>query len=131
MLPASPAGTLQAGTPAASARPCERAAEAAGCGAARAARREYTAYEEVAADYRSGALHPGDLKPALARALNAILQPVRDHFAGDERARKLLAQARPCVRGPCRSRVRVRCSLFRRKPAWQHLCDPVSVPDAV
>jgi len=57
----------------------------------------------VAADYGSGALHPGDLKPALARALNAILQPVRDHFAGDERARKLLAQARPCAR----RRVRV------------------------
>ena len=54
--------------------------------------REYTTYEEIEADYRSGALHPGDLKPALAKALNAILQPVRDHFANDERARKLLTQ---------------------------------------
>ena len=54
--------------------------------------REYVTYEEVVADYGSGALHPGDLKPALAKALNAILQPVRDHFATDERAKKLLAQ---------------------------------------
>ena len=58
--------------------------------------REYTTYEELAADYGSGALHPGDLKPALAKALNAILQPVRDHFASDERAKKLLAQVPPC-----------------------------------
>ncbi len=54
-------------------------------------RREYTSYEEVVGDYGSGALHPGDLK-----ALNAILQPVRDHFAADERAKKLLAQVRSC-----------------------------------
>ncbi len=59
-------------------------------------RREYTSYEEVVEDYGSGALHPGDLKPALAKALNAILQPVRDHFAADERAKKLLAQVRSC-----------------------------------
>ena len=59
-------------------------------------RREYTSYEEVVRDYGSGALHPGDLKPALAKALNAILQPVRDHFAADERAKKLLAQVRSC-----------------------------------
>ena len=58
--------------------------------------REYTSYEELTADYGSGALHPGDLKPALAKALNAILQPVRDHFASDERAKKLLAQVVPC-----------------------------------
>ncbi len=89
------------------------------------ARREYTAYEEVAADYGSGALHPGDLKPALARALNAILQPVRDHFAGDERARKLLAQARPCARR--RVRVASQCSLSWRQRAWQLLCAPGSV----
>ena len=58
--------------------------------------REYTSYEEVVEDYGRGALHPGDLKPALAKALNAILQPVRDHFAADERAKKLLAQVRSC-----------------------------------
>ncbi len=36
--------------------------------------RSYTCYEELCEDYRSGALHPGDLKPALAKHLNQILQ---------------------------------------------------------
>jgi hypothetical protein len=36
--------------------------------------RVYTEWEELSADYASGALHPGDLKPALARHLNEILQ---------------------------------------------------------
>jgi hypothetical protein len=36
----------------------------------------------------------GDLKPALAKALNAILQPVRDHFANDKDAAALLKQVR-------------------------------------
>lgn len=30
--------------------------------------------EELIADYESGNLHPGDLKPALAKAINQILQ---------------------------------------------------------
>lgn len=38
----------------------------------------------------------GDLKPALARAINLILQPVRDHFANDPEAKELLKK----VRGP-------------------------------
>ena len=56
--------------------------------------RVYTSYEELAADYASGALHPGDLKPALAAALNAILQPVRDHFENDAEAKALLKQVK-------------------------------------
>ena len=36
----------------------------------------YTAFADLAADYESGALHPADLKPALAKQLNQILQPV-------------------------------------------------------
>lgn len=39
-------------------------------------RRSYSTFEELTADYESGALHPADLKPALAKHLNAILQPV-------------------------------------------------------
>ena len=31
---------------------------------------------DLVADYESGALHPADLKPALAKQLNQILQPV-------------------------------------------------------
>lgn len=30
--------------------------------------------EELIGDYESGALHPADLKPALSKALNVILQ---------------------------------------------------------
>jgi tyrosyl-tRNA synthetase len=57
-------------------------------------RRAYTSAAEMKADFASGALHPGDLKPALARQLNAILQPVRDHFEQDDRARDLLKQVK-------------------------------------
>lgn len=44
--------------------------------------------------YQNGSLHPGDVKAALAEALNALLQPVRDHFATDPEAKKLLADIR-------------------------------------
>lgn len=36
--------------------------------------RTYTKFEELAADYESGSLHPADLKPALSKAVNKILQ---------------------------------------------------------
>ena len=52
--------------------------------------KDYLAYEEVEADFLSEALHPGDVKPALARHLNQILQPVRDHFQNNPEAKKLL-----------------------------------------
>ncbi len=51
--------------------------------------REYLDAAEVQADYLSGALHPSDMKPALAAALNAILQPIRDHLANDAEAKRL------------------------------------------
>jgi len=37
---------------------------------------------------------PADLKPALSRALNQILQPVRDHFVKNPEAAALLKQVR-------------------------------------
>lgn len=40
----------------------------------------YTSVASFKDAYRTGALHPGDLKPNLARKLNEILQPVREHF---------------------------------------------------
>ena len=40
--------------------------------------------------FKAEALHPGDVKPALARHLNKILQPVRDHFTNNPEAKKLL-----------------------------------------
>ena len=58
------------------------------------ARREYTDYAALEADYVSSALHPSDLKPALAAALNTILQPVRDHFENNAEAKDLLKKVR-------------------------------------
>ena len=53
---------------------------------------KYETYEALEADYKSGALHPGDLKPALTKAINSILQPVRDHFKNNNQAKQLLKQ---------------------------------------
>ena len=50
--------------------------------------------EELAEDYKSGALHPKDLKDALAAALNQILEPVRQHFEKDATAKALLKKVR-------------------------------------
>lgn len=36
--------------------------------------RTFTSVEELFAEYSSGKVHPGDLKPALAKSLNKILQ---------------------------------------------------------
>jgi tyrosyl-tRNA synthetase len=46
--------------------------------------------DELTADYASGALHPADVKPALAKAINEILKPVRDHFNTSSEAKVLL-----------------------------------------
>ncbi|KAG5237953.1 hypothetical protein OIU76_012769 [Salix suchowensis] len=54
----------------------------------------YKSYEELVSDYESGGLHPGDLKPALTKALNTILQPVRDHFSKDPKAKDLLKRVK-------------------------------------
>ncbi|PRP78466.1 hypothetical protein PROFUN_13643 [Planoprotostelium fungivorum] len=56
--------------------------------------KSYTSYEEVASDFESGALHPGDLKPAVAAAINEIIRPVREHFQNDPVAKKLLDQVK-------------------------------------
>jgi tyrosyl-tRNA synthetase len=54
----------------------------------------YTEYSEFEADFISGALHPADVKPSLSKALNTILQPVRDHFKNNKEAAALLKQVR-------------------------------------
>lgn len=50
---------------------------------------EYLRYEDLEVDFLSGRVHPGDLKPAVALAINRILEPVRTHFASGE-PKKLL-----------------------------------------
>ena len=54
----------------------------------------YRNYAELEKDYLSGDLHPGDLKPAVAAAINDLLQPVRDHFENDPYANTLLKTIR-------------------------------------
>ncbi|KAL9655144.1 hypothetical protein ABK040_008920 [Willaertia magna] len=54
----------------------------------------YTKYEDIEADFKEQRLHPGDLKPALAKAINDILKPVRDHFKDNSEARELLAKVK-------------------------------------
>lgn len=51
--------------------------------------RLYTNYDELESDYAQGLLHPGDLKPAVAAAINAMLEPVREHFRSNPKARAL------------------------------------------
>jgi tyrosyl-tRNA synthetase len=41
----------------------------------------YIGYDALLAEYKSGALHPMDLKNGVADALVTLLQPVRDYFA--------------------------------------------------
>ena len=45
-------------------------------------------------DFTSGALHPGDLKPALVKHLNEVLRPVREHFQNDKHAADLLKRVK-------------------------------------
>ncbi|KAF8041593.1 hypothetical protein BT93_A0249 [Corymbia citriodora subsp. variegata] len=54
----------------------------------------FKSFEELVVDYESGDLHPGDLKPALSKSLNKILQPVRDHFNKDANAKDLLKRVK-------------------------------------
>lgn len=54
----------------------------------------YGTISELEADYTSGALHPSDLKAALAKAINTIIQPVRDHFDNNKDAKALLMRVR-------------------------------------
>ncbi|XP_058104423.1 tyrosine--tRNA ligase 1, cytoplasmic-like [Magnolia sinica] len=50
----------------------------------------FTSIEELIGDYEREELHPADVKPALSKALNKILQPVREHFKNNTEANNLL-----------------------------------------
>ncbi len=57
-------------------------------------RRTYNSYEEAEKDFVAGHLYPEDLKKALAKTINELLQPVRDHFEKDPQAKELLKLVR-------------------------------------
>ncbi|MBI4896589.1 MAG: tyrosine--tRNA ligase [Candidatus Aenigmarchaeota archaeon] len=52
---------------------------------------ELASYDELAALYAQGGIHPQDLKTAAVRYIDQALQPVRTHFEQNEKARELLA----------------------------------------
>lgn len=55
--------------------------------------KEYKSYQELEDDFKNGTLHPADLKPALERYINEILEPVRRHFASG-RPKELLEKVK-------------------------------------
>ena len=50
---------------------------------------EYDSYAALERDYGEGKLNPPDLKPAIIKYLNQLLDPIRIHFEKDEKAREL------------------------------------------
>ncbi|WKZ23609.1 MAG: hypothetical protein QY312_02475 [Candidatus Dojkabacteria bacterium] len=54
----------------------------------------FTSYAELEAAYVNKEVFPLDLKNAVVTYLNALLQPVRDHFENDAEAKALLEQVR-------------------------------------
>lgn len=56
--------------------------------------RLYTSYEELEKEFADNLMDAGDIKTSLAREINKLLQPVRDHFANNEEAKALLQKVR-------------------------------------
>lgn len=44
----------------------------------------FATYDELEAAFAAEQVHPADLKPCLSKYINALLEPVRQHFAGGE-----------------------------------------------
>lgn len=58
--------------------------------------RTYLSMEELAADYVSGSLHASDVRLALAKSLNEILQPVRVGFKSSSEAKDAVKAMMEC-----------------------------------
>ncbi|PNY04358.1 tyrosyl-tRNA synthetase [Trifolium pratense] len=58
-------------------------------GADNGGNKTFKSFEELVVDYESGELHPYDLKLALSKSLNTILQPVRELLRKDGIAKEL------------------------------------------
>ena len=54
----------------------------------------YSTLAELRADFESGALHPGDLKPPVTKAVDGFLQSVRDRCKSEEAAKKAEAEVK-------------------------------------
>lgn len=49
----------------------------------------YDSFSELKQDYRESELHPLDLKKAVARYLNQLIKPIREHFENDKKGKEL------------------------------------------
>ncbi len=50
---------------------------------------EFDSYEKLEKAFRTGGLHPMDLKNAVAEKLDELIKPVREHFEKNKRAKEL------------------------------------------
>lgn len=53
---------------------------------------EFKSYSDLEKDFAEGKLHPGDLKAAVAKYVDEMIKPVREHFEKDPGAKKLKEQ---------------------------------------
>ncbi|MFW6046997.1 MAG: tyrosine--tRNA ligase [Candidatus Woesearchaeota archaeon] len=51
---------------------------------------KYKSYDKVCKDFKEGNLHPLDLKKSLAKYINKLLNPIREHFENNKEAKDLL-----------------------------------------
>lgn len=55
---------------------------------------EFASFAELQSAFRSGTLHPADLKKGVGEALDGIISPIREHFVKDPSARRLYETVR-------------------------------------
>lgn len=55
---------------------------------------EITSYDELREKFVTGEIHPADLKLTIAKYIDEMLEPVRQHFEKDKAAKKLLEQVK-------------------------------------
>lgn len=51
---------------------------------------EYNSYEDLEKDYAEGKLNPPDLKPAVSKYLNQFLDPIREYFEKNKKAKEMV-----------------------------------------
>ncbi|KAH9273108.1 tyrosine-tRNA ligase [Batrachochytrium salamandrivorans] len=56
---------------------------------------EFSTHLELEEAFRTKLVHPGDLKAAAAKAINSLLEPIREHFRNNVEMQKLIAEAYP------------------------------------
>ena len=67
----------------------------------------FATYEDAEKAFLGGEISKEELKRGLAKAVNLLLQPVRDHFTNDPRAKELLELVRSYKRGAAAAPAKV------------------------